>query len=302
MAQGDLYEATAGDSTDIYYVDTGMFDTAEYGSVYILDTPRPAVVDTGIGKHYEVILDALAEVGIPPGDLSCIVATHVHLDHAGGAGYLAAECPDAEVYVHEIGAPHLVDPSRLWEGTKAAVDDQIDYYAEPKPVPEGRVTELTDGDELDVGDRALDVHHAPGHAPHQVVLHDPVSEGVFAADAAGNYTPGLDRVLHQSPPPNFDLEGVIADVETLEELDPAALYFGHFGDRPTGDILEEYRVVSREWVEAVREARERFEDDGAVADHFAQQARTLGVWADRKARGEERMNVKGAIQYLDCRE
>ncbi len=118
MALGDLYEATAGNSSDIYYVDTEMYDTAEYGAIYIIDAERPALVDTGIGKHYEAILDALGEVGIAPEELAAIIPTHVHLDHAGGTGYLAEACPNADVYCYEAGVGHLVSPTVSGKGRK----------------------------------------------------------------------------------------------------------------------------------------------------------------------------------------
>jgi glyoxylase-like metal-dependent hydrolase (beta-lactamase superfamily II) len=315
MALGDIYEATAGAATDVYYVDTEMYDTPEYGSVYIVDAERPALVDTGIGTNYEAILDAMGELGIEPEDLAVIAPTHVHLDHAGGAGYLAAECPNADVYVHERGAAHLADPDRLWEGTKAAVEDQIQYYAEPKPVPEERIVELAGDaaerdeegrpaaeDTIDLGDRTLEVFHAPGHAPHQAVFYDPDSDGVFTADAAGILTPGLDGVRQTSPPPTFDLEQILADVALIERLEPSALFYGHFGDSPVDDNLTEYAAVIQEWVAAVAAARDRLDDDEAVIDHFAERAETVDVWGPEKARAEERMNVRGVLRYLDQRE
>jgi len=302
MALGDLYEATAGDSTDLYYVDTEMYDTPEYGAIYILDAERPALVDTGIGLRYEVVLDALGEVGIAPEDLAVIAPTHVHLDHAGGAGYLAAACPNAEVYVHEVGVDHLAGPSRLWEGTRSAVESQIEYYAEPKPVPEERITALEDGDEIDLGDHRLEVHEAPGHAPHQAVYYDPVCDGAFTADAAGICTPATNGVRQTSPPPTFDLPQVLADVEMLQKLSPSALYYGHFGDFPADDHLAEYAEVIEEWVAEVERVREELDDDEAVIEHFQEATGATEVWGERKGRDEERLNVRGVLTYLDHRD
>ena len=301
MALGDLYEATAGDSTDLYYVDTEMYDTPEYGSIYILDADRPALIDTGIGLRYETILDAMREVGIDPDDLDVIAPTHVHLDHAGGAGYLAEACPNAEVYVHEAGARHLADPERLWEGTKSAVESQIKYYAEPKPVPESRITELADGDTIDLGAHQLDVHHAPGHAPHQVVYYDPVCDGVFTADAAGICTPATG-VRQTSPPPTFDLDQVLADVAMLQELAPSALYYGHFGDWEPDDRLAEYATITEEWVAEVERVRGELGDDEAVIEHFQDITDATDAWSERKGRDEERLNVRGILTYLDRKE
>jgi len=297
MAIGDVYDAAACE--DVHYVDTGMYDVPEYGSVYIVDAERPALVDTGIGADYETILTALDEVGVAPEDLEVMALTHIHLDHAGGAGYLAEECPSATVYAHEIGASHLVDPTRLWEGTKQAVGDQVQYYAEPKPVPEERIVELTDGDSIDLGDHTLDAHHAPGHAPHQVVFHDPAIDGVFTADAAGIFTPSTDEVNVTSPPVNFDLDRALADVETIREIDPETLLYGHFGTEQTGDRLDEYAEKLDAWVTAVREKRAELDDDDAVVQHFVETVETPDVWGEHKGREEVALNVRGVLVMLD---
>jgi glyoxylase-like metal-dependent hydrolase (beta-lactamase superfamily II) len=300
MAIGDVFEAE--DCEDVYYVDTGMYDVTEYGSVYIVDADRPALVDTGIGTRYENILDAMDEVGIAPEELAVIAVTHVHLDHAGGAGYLAEACPNATLYVHESGARHLVDPGRLWEGTKQAVGDQIQYYVEPEPVPEGRIETVTDGDGIDLGDHTFEVIHAPGHAPHQVVFYDPAIDGVFTADAAGIYTPSTDEVHVTSPPVNFDLETALADVERLQKLAPETLLYGHFGPAPIGDRLDVYADKLADWVADVEAKRDELADDEAVIDHFVETVTTPDVWSDHKARAEVAMNVRGVLVALDRRE
>ncbi|PSP18321.1 MBL fold metallo-hydrolase [Halobacteriales archaeon QH_10_67_13] len=181
----DLREATAGDSTDLYYLDMELYDTPEYGAAYILDAERPAVIETGLGTNTDRILAALEELGIAPGELAAIAVTHVHLDHAGGAGFLAAACPNADVVVPDPGAQFLVDPEPLWEGTKAVIDERIGHYVEPRPVPAERVVGLADGETVELGDHALTAHAAPGHAFHQAVLYDPANDGAFTGDAAG---------------------------------------------------------------------------------------------------------------------
>ncbi len=301
MNEPDLHPATAGESQDLYYVRTGDFDPARYCSVYILDTERPAVIDTGTGANSHVILDALDTLGIEPNELSAIVLTHVHLDHAGGAGFLAAACPNADVYVHERGATHLVEPERLWDGTKAAVGDQIQFYAEPRPIPADRIVTLEAGDVIDLGDRDLAVHSAPGHAFHQVVFQDLETGGVFTGDAAGILTPGLDRIRQSSPPPGFDLEGCLADIEMLEALDPSALYLAHYGDHEPDDLLSTYADVLEEWVESVAQKREEL-DDEAVVEYFAERVETVDQWGPVKAREAEQMNVRCVFAYLDEQE
>jgi glyoxylase-like metal-dependent hydrolase (beta-lactamase superfamily II) len=296
MATGDV--SPVPDCTDLYYVDTGMYDTPEYGSIYLVDAERPTVVDTGIGTNREYLFSAVDE--FLDGDLDLILPTHVHLDHAGGAGFLVERHPESTVYTHELGVPHLVDPGRLVAGTKAAVDDQWQYYVEPEPVPEDRIEAVTHGDELDLGDRTLTVHHAPGHAPHQVVFHDDLDDVVFTADAAGIWVPSVERIRPTTPPANFDLEQCLEDVRAIEELDPETLCFGHFGPREYDtDLTENYRRTLVEWVEAVRQKRAELGDDEAVIDHFVEHAALADVWGERKARAEARLNVRGVLGYLD---
>lgn len=301
MAIGDVVAATAAGTEDLHYVDVGLFDTPAYGSVYILDTERPALVDTGTGYRSETVLAALAEVGIAPADLAAICLTHVHLDHAGGASVLARACPTADIYVHESGARFLRDPGPLWEGTAAVVGERIDYYRKPDPIPEERIVELAAGDTVDLGDHELDVHRAPGHAFHQVVFHDRANDGIFVGDAAGIYVPQLDTVRQTSPPPGFHLEECLADIEMLQSLDPTALYYGHFGDLPAENRLAEYAQRLTAWVESVQTRRAELDSDEDVRDFFSRCAETRDIWEVDHARGEERMNVDGVFRYLDER-
>ncbi|WP_049991227.1 MBL fold metallo-hydrolase [Natrinema salifodinae] len=306
MEVGDVREVTTGDCSDLYYLDTGMYGTNEYGAVYIIDDERPAVVDTGIGSNYDLLRQALDEVGIGEDDLEVIAVTHIHLDHAGGAGFLAADYPNADVYVPAIGADHLVDPSRLVAGTKQAVGDQWEYYVEPEPIPEERIVEIGDGDVVDLGTHDLRVHEAPGHAPHQVVFEDPANDAVFTADAAGIWVPETEEIRETSPPSQFDLEACLEDVETLKDLDPDVFCYPHFGPREVGDdaaaALDEYATVLEAWVEAVAEKRAELEDDAAVIGHFAETSEMTDVWGEEKAAAEAAMNARGVLGYLDRRE
>jgi glyoxylase-like metal-dependent hydrolase (beta-lactamase superfamily II) len=298
-----LSEVTLDGCADLYYVDTGIYGLEEYGAVYILDANRPAVIDTGIGKQYDRIVDALDRLDIGQDDLAYILPTHVHLDHAGGTGYLARTYPDATVRIHELGAAHLVDPTRLVEGTKRAVGpDQWEYYGEPVPVHEPRIEALTGGETLDLGNHTLEVHHAPGHAPHQVVFENPENDLVFAADAAGNWLPdpGFTRAL--SPPPDFDLEQCLADIDMLRDLAPDVLCYAHFGPAWRGDKLDIFEEVLVAWVEAIERKRQELEDDDAVVDYFASRNGVTHLWHETEAYDGTAMNVRGVLHYLDKRD
>ncbi|MWV63490.1 MBL fold metallo-hydrolase [Halorubrum sp. JWXQ-INN 858] len=285
---------------DLYVHDTGMFDTDEYGSVYVYDTDRPAVIDTGTGANRETLFETLEAIGIGREDLASIVPTHAHLDHAGGAGHLAERYPNAEVLVPEKGVRHLVDPGALVAGTKAAVEDQWRHYDEPRPVPADRISGVTEGDRIDLGDRELVVHDAPGHAPHHAVYHEPDAEVVFTADAAGIYVPEVDTVVETTPPPQFDLDRCLADIRTIAELDPEHLCFAHFGPRRYDpELLGEAKRAYVEWVEAVRAKRETLANDEAVVDYFEEASADLEFWNPERARANAGLNTRGVLTFLD---
>ncbi|WP_144904144.1 MBL fold metallo-hydrolase [Halobellus captivus] len=298
MAIGDRVRVTGTD--DVHYVDVGLHGIPRHGAAYIIDGTEPSIIETGTGRHRDAVFDALDALGIDREDVRHVLVTHVHLDHAGGAGYFVDGCPNATVYTHEIGAPHLVDPARLIAGTKDAVGDHWEFYAEPKPIPDDRIEALVDGDEIDLGDRTVEVIHAPGHAPHQTVFFEPDDGLLFTGDAAGVYVPEKGVINETSPPPQFDIEGCLDDVRTIEDLAPETLCFTHFGDVPYDpDLLEAYKRTLVEWVEAVRQKRAELGDDEAVIEHFETHSEMVEVWGERKARAEASLNVRGVLTSLD---
>jgi glyoxylase-like metal-dependent hydrolase (beta-lactamase superfamily II) len=296
MAIGDLATVPG---TDIHHVDVGAYDVPGYGSVYLVDADRPAVVDPGLGTNVDRVIDALDELGID--DLAYVLTTHIHLDHAGGAGHLLDAHPGATVLTHDIGVPHLSNPSRLVAGTKAAVGEQWQYYVEPKPVPEDRIESLSDGDTIDLGDRTVDVIHAPGHAPHQVLFHDRSDDVLFSGDAGGIRPPGADELFPTSPPVNFDLDTCLDDAATIAERNPETICFGHFGDATfSPGLMDEYAEILSSWVDRVRETRAELDTDEAVVERFVETATAVEPWGERKTRAEYRLNALGALGYLDA--
>lgn len=300
MTPSYLYEVDASRYRGLYYVDLELYDVPRMGAAYILDAERPAIIETGIGKRHHRILRALEALDIAREDVEVVTPTHVHLDHAGGAGYLANECPNATVLTYERGVPHLVDPSRLVAGTKRTVGEQWQYYVEPVPIPDDRVRGIEDGERIDLGDRELEVHHAPGHARHQAVYYDHQADAVFTADAAGIYVPQANRLEPTTPPTQFDLDRSIADVEMLRDLEPATLLYTHFGPRSDArEALSRYERVLGEWVSTIRRQRQRLDDNEAVIDYFIERTEMTDIWGEQKAIPETRMNVQGVLDYLD---
>jgi glyoxylase-like metal-dependent hydrolase (beta-lactamase superfamily II) len=228
------------------FFDVGLFNVREFGSIYVVEDDRLAVVETGTSHSAERILQALREADIAPGDVDFLLVSHIHLDHAGGAGYLIRELPNAKVVVHESGARHLADPTRLVASAKEALKDAFAYYGEMAPIPRDRIVPVNEGDTVDLGGRVLRILHCPGHAPHELCMHDEKSGAVYTGDAAGLYFPREDVLEPITPVPSFHLGEVIESLERVMALKPRAFLFSHFGplERPEeriGELIENHR-------------------------------------------------------------
>lgn len=249
----------------VFLVDNELFGTAGALATYVVDAERPALVDAGGANTVDRILDALAALSVPRTALASVLVTHLHLDHAGGAGHLARVCPNADIVVHERGREYLTDPDRL-EHLKASVSRAAgteDPYGEPAVVPPDRVRAVSGGETLDLGDRELDVYDAPGHAPHHFACFDAGDGTLYAADAVGEYYDG--NAIPSTPPPSFDLEANLETVERLRRLEPDRILYGHFGVGRDGTrLLEQYARELPEWVERIAAGRERHGDAAAA--------------------------------------
>jgi len=191
---------------------------------------RPGViVDPGPGSTVETLL---AGVEAEP---RVLLLTHIHLDHAGASGVLAQRFPDLHVYVHEVGAPHVIDPSRLRRSAERLYGDQMGtLWGEVAPVPEERLTILTGGEEVE----GLDVHYAPGHARHHVLYHDAATGEAFTGDVAGVRVPPSDLAAAPTPPPEIEVEVWLESLQMLRALEPSRICMTHFGssDEPEDQI------------------------------------------------------------------
>lgn len=275
-------------------VDTELLGTPGAHSAYLLETPDPVLVDAGAAPAADVVEATLHERGVDAEDLAAIVPTHVHLDHAGAVGELAARFPNATVHVHERGLPYLIDSERLdrlaASARRAVGDGVADQYGTPTVLPESRTEPIGDGDVVPCGDRDLDVLHAPGHAPHQVALVDPVSDAAFVGDAAGMTLGG--ELLPTTPAPDFDLDGSLDTVARLRDRDPEALCYGHFGVREHATAaLDAYAELLPEWVDAVETAV----DDVGTEDRDRLVARLREDWASPTLERD----VRGVVHALD---
>ncbi len=252
----------AGDITplghEVFQIDTRMAGFAGITAGYLIRGDRPCLVETGTAASAPVVRDALARLGIGAGDLSTVVVTHIHLDHAGGAGDIAAMFPAAQVVVHQRGARHLADPSRLMASARMVWGDALGrLFGELAPVPADRIVALDDVGTLDLGGgRHLDSYYSPGHAKHHVGLLDSASGDLYVGDAAGIFLPETREQRPATPPPDFDLATALASLRTFAALEPDRLLFSHYGPvTPVGPALDRAAEEIQVWVAQVRQAR-----------------------------------------------
>ena len=228
----------AGLGHDVYQIDTRMAGYPGLTAAYLILGDRPCLVETGTAPSAPVVRDALGALGVGPHDLATVVVTHIHLDHAGGAGDIAAMFPDAEVVVHERGARHLADPARLMSSARMVYGDALDtLFGTMNPTPAGRIRTVGERGTVDLGGgRRLDSHYSPGHAKHHVGLIDSVSGDLYVGDAAGVYIPETGDLRPATPPPDFDLDTALRSVRMFAALRAERLLFSHYG--PVADVAE----------------------------------------------------------------
>jgi glyoxylase-like metal-dependent hydrolase (beta-lactamase superfamily II) len=257
---------------DVHQIDTRMAGYEGITAGYLIRSSRPCLVETGTSTSAPVVRDALASLGLGPEDLATVVVTHIHLDHAGGVGDIAAAYPRARIVVHEKGARHLADPSRLMASARMVYGDALDaLFGELSPVPADRLVTLGEVGSVDLGDgRSLASYYSPGHARHHVGLLDSANGDLYVGDAAGVYIPETGDLRPATPPPDFDLRVALASLAKFADLAPARLLFSHYG--PVADVpatLERSAEEIRVWVDATQTARSA----GMDLDHAVEAVR-----------------------------
>ncbi len=216
-----------------------------FTSAYLIKGKKLAIIDCGPTSSAEALLAGLEELGIDPFDLAYIIVTHIHLDHAGGAGYLAEKLPQLKVLVHEKGAKHLVDPTRLAAGAREYWGDEYPVFGGILPVPSDRIQTLQDGDVIDLGSgRCLKVLDTVGHSPHHHVFYDSDTRGLFSGDALGLHFPRLsaflgDEIILPAAPHPINLEMMLASIQKMALLNVETIYYSHFGSQKHGQAMIE---------------------------------------------------------------
>jgi glyoxylase-like metal-dependent hydrolase (beta-lactamase superfamily II) len=297
----------------IQQIDTLLGGLEQLTAGFLIAGPQPALVETGSQSSAVTVRDALTAAGVGPTDLRWLIVTHIHLDHAGAVGDLAREFPNATVVVHEQGAKHLVDPSRLIDSAARVYGPLLDgLYGRLTPVPSERVIAAGDRYRVDVGDgRALVMIDSPGHAKHHQAVLDEQTGTLMVGDAVGVQLPGLGELRPATPPPDFDLELAIASLHRFAELRPELLVLTHYG--PVVDAqqtLGDAEDALRRWVDVVERALSGTPGAGvdevttALADAFAPHPELIPASMREKFEvlNGVRSNATGIVRYLSRRQ
>ncbi len=312
-----MTETDASRDHGIITVDTGFqrpgFDAAHL----LIERGRAAFIDCATTHSVPLLLEALSVHGLTPGDVDWLILTHVHLDHAGGAGALMRQLPNARLVVHPRGAPHMIDPSRLIAGATAVYgeEEMARSYGEVVPVPEHRVVIAHDGHVIDLAGRALLCVDTPGHARHHFCIWDQRSRCWFTGDTLGLSYREFDSprgafVLPTTSPVQFEPEPLKASIRMLLEREPQAAYLTHYGrvedvPRLAADMIEQIDTM----VEFAREAHASGDDRHAhlvtsLSDYYADRARAHGCALDEAQvrellEVEVEINAQGLEVWLD---
>jgi len=241
---------------DLYLIDAFMHDESERLACYLFDTPTRVLIECGPSRSIDHLYKALDAAGVD--DVAVMAVTHIHLDHAGGAGHFAARYPGSRIGVHTQGARHLTDPMRLWDSATRIYGEQgmQDLWGPMDPIDPSRLLVLDDGDVIPLGGgRTVEVMYTPGHAKHHVVFFEAATGACFVGDAVGLAFPHGHLVQPVTPPPDFDPDLVTSQLRRIAERAPAFLGFAHYGpDEDADSSLAEAEERLWDWVSWVQAA------------------------------------------------
>ena len=280
-------------ATGVLEIDTMLGGWERVTAGYLIEGSAPVLIETGSQTSVPVLLAALDQIGVGPAELAGVAVTHIHLDHAGGVGDVARAFPRATVYVHEKGARHLADPTRLIDSASRVYGPLLDsLYGRIDPTPAERLHVLEDGEAIEVGaGRTLVAVDSPGHAKHHVGLHDSVSGVLFAGDAVGVKLPDGGVLRPSTPPPDFDLGQALSSLAKFAARRPSGIALAHYGllEQPE-ELLAEAEETLRQWAETAEKAYRAGE---SIADALARRFDPL--LGDIDAAHKEKLDIMNGV-------
>lgn len=255
-------------SSQLYIIDDYDLQHEERTGTYVLLGDEITLIETCAAPSLPHLLNGLQQLRINLADVKNIIVTHVHLDHAGGAGLMMEKCPNATLFVHSRGARHMINPSKLIQGAKAVYGDSFDELFNPiLPIPEKQVHIVQDGETLQISEkRVLTFYDTPGHAKHHISIHDSLTNGIFTGDTIGIYYRelaelGVELYLPTTSPSQFQPNAMIAAKDRIRNMNVDSIYFGHYG--ASSHVSEVYKQLEY-WlpifVEAGKQVFEKNQD------------------------------------------
>jgi len=299
---------------DCHLIDLNFLGNENVIAAYLLyDGREAALIEVGPGSTIDQLEKGVQTAGVPFEAVRHLIVTHIHLDHAGAVGILAERLPEARVYVHPVGAPHLIDPSKLISSAARLYGSLMGVlWGEILPVPEERIIVLQDGQSFQVAGHTFTAYDTPGHARHHYAYWEAESGSLFAGDIAGVRLPGYTYVRPPTPPPELDLEAWYESIHRLRQLPLRQLCLTHFGvfedtaDFGIGQHFDELETRLRTWGETVRQQIEAGTAESDIIERFSQEvqdemARAGIDPASYEIAASYRMLAPGYIRYWQKR-
>jgi len=292
----------------LYMTDLKPAGFANFIASYIVLGEKIAIVETGPTSTVNNLLKGLDELGIKHDSVSFIMVSHIHLDHGGGVGTLMKHLANARLIVHPRGAPHLVNPEKLWMQSKQVLGKVAELYGAPEPVAPERILPAGDGMIVDLGRGiVLEVVETLGHASHHFSYFEKNSKTLFPGDAAGIYLNQFDVIVPTTPPP-FHLETTLASIDKLKQKAPKLLCYTHFGVAENAiEKLERHATQLRLWAEIVADGIRKGETLETISENIRQIDPAVKAVNDYMkthpilGRGVVKQNVQGFLEYLQKR-
>ncbi len=300
----------------IAVVDTEYARPLQDASHLVIEGGRGAFIDTGVNSSVPLLLGALKERGLDRGDVDYVFLTHIHLDHAGGAGLLMQQLPNARCVIHPRGARHMSDPSKLIAGTEAVYgkEQTQSLYGSIQPIDAARIDIADDGEAFSLCGRELQAFYTEGHARHHYCLSDPISKGVFTGDSFGVSYRELDTaagefIFPTTTPVHFDPDEAHKSVDRIMSYEPERLYLTHYSEvgnlnRLASDMHKGINAFVAMALERANVENRKSAIQDAIFDYFETGLIRHGFKGDRDAmwsilKLDVNLNAQGIEVWLD---
>lgn len=255
--------------------DNWMGRPKSIGTALLESDGHRAIVDPGPGSTLDTLKKELRVQGASVSDVDAILLTHIHLDHAGATGALVRENPKLAVYVHKLGAPHMIDPSKLVASAARLWPDNLQQlFGEAVAVPAENLRILEGGETISLGSRKIEVAYTPGHASHHVSYFESIEGVAFVGDTAGIRIEGHSYIMPATPPPDIDLKIWEGSFAAILDRKPKRLFLTHFGfsENPVAHIAQ-FRERLRLWMEMTEKILQLAPSDEAAMESFMNEGR-----------------------------